>query len=128
MNILKSYNMYEDSGFYLNELTIELDKHLTETYQELHKNEDIYNTYSTYIMKFRKPLIWSIRKFGATRGHIKINKNNIIQEIKISEGIGYVDGISNMSCYFKDVLFCLDKYIGWKLEINEEVFEDKKNI
>jgi hypothetical protein len=119
--------MYEGSGFYLNELTLELDEYLTDKYKKFDKDNK-YFTDKTYIMKhLGLKNIWAIRKFGATRGHILINKNFVIKEIEISKGRGYADGISNISCYQSNILKCVDlsKYLYCKLKINEEVFNEK---
>lgn len=88
---------------YVNDLTKEMDSYL--------KYKD--NILCTYLYDADKPTdkgYIAIRFPGATRGHIKVNKDNIIEEIKL-----YDDKYNLDKIYEFNVRDCFEKYIGMKL-------------
>ena len=96
----------KDLEFYENDLTREMDDYLTVARDSVFK---------TYIYKNAQKdendnKFYAIRYPGATRGHIKTNKENIILEIKLYDDY-------NDSIYKKEVIDIFDKYIGMQLII-----------
>lgn len=85
-------------GFYINDLTIDMDKCLLKK----------HSGFCTYIYNSKCNNKYPIRYPGATRGHIKVDDNDIITEIKL-----YAD----TNIYNSNVFMCFDKYIGKKFII-----------
>jgi hypothetical protein len=85
---------------YTNDLTREMDKYL----------EHEIGSFRTYIYDHSlNGKTWAIRYPGATRGHIEINKDNTIVNIKL-----YKD-CKTHEIYKPNVEECFRKYIGMKL-------------
>lgn len=91
-----------------NDLTREMDTYLIEKIKKL---KHVGQTY-LYDHPFGKH--WPIRFPGATRGHIEVDENDIIQDIKLYTS-GNTDGIYNFN-----VRDCFEKYIGMKLVVLKE--------
>jgi|GEM_PF-6003548 len=91
-------------GFLVNDLTREMDTYLTYESEGYLTNNYIYDKYKNK---------WSIRCIGATRGHIQVNENNIIQEIEL-----YRD---SDSIYKSEIRECFEKYIGMQIEIKNKL-------
>jgi len=85
---------------YTNDLTREMDTYLG--YKKGLARTYIYDT------KFED--CYAIRYPGATRGHIRVNDNDIITEI-----ILYRDKYNTDKIYKENVRECFKKYIGMKL-------------
>lgn len=86
-----------------NVITLELDKHLIFESNLSLKNY-IYNE------KFKDS--YAIRYPGATRGHIKVDENNIITEIKI-----YHDKYRTDKIYKDTIDKALEKFIGFEFVV-----------
>ena len=112
---------YIGSDGYVNEMTKLMDSlYLTADYQKI-GNKDFY---TTYIVKFfKQDDIYLIRKFGATRGCLRVDENNTIIEIKIYEENGYENKYSKHACYKHEVLDFMNQWIGWSLK-----FDNRYNI
>lgn len=91
-------------GFLVNDLTKEMDTYLTYESEEYLTNNYIYDKYKDK---------WSIRCIGATRGHIQVDENNIIQKIEL-----YKD---SDSIYNLGIRECFEKYIGMQVEIKKNL-------
>lgn len=86
---------------YTNDLTREMDSYL--------KRPNKYM--QTYIYNHSlNGETYAIRYPGATRGHIKIDKNNRITDIVL-----YHDNYNTDKIYKNDIRECFKKYIGMKL-------------
>lgn len=90
--------------YYLNKLTVELDKHI------VFESGCSFNNY-IYDKIGDK---WTIRYPGATRGYIRVDEEEIIQEIVL-----YDDKYRTDKIYKKNVRDCFDKFIGMKIVIKE---------
>ncbi len=94
---------YKDHLGYRNELTDFLDEFL---YHPVSGFYSYINDFDTKFLPLRFP--------GRTWGHIKIDKNSIITEIQI-DILGYGMG----SIYRPEAQQALQKYIGYKIEVEE---------
>jgi hypothetical protein len=83
-----------------NDLTREMDINLKKPNQYM----------QTYVYEDRYQNKYAIRYPGATRGHIKVDENDIILEIKL-----YKDSMNTHKIYKPEVEECFEKYIGMKL-------------
>lgn len=99
MNILKTQK--DEYIEYTNDLTRDMDYYLK--YPNKFMQTYIYDSSLT-------GETWAIRYPGATRGHIEVNKNNIITNI-----ILYKDNMNTHKIYNENVEECFNKYIGMKL-------------
>lgn len=97
---------------HVNDLTKEMDNYLK------HGTDRFY----TYLFEADNPTIRSdklyiaIRYPGATRGHIEIDKNYIITDIKL-----YNDACRLPNIYSDEILHCFEKYIGMKIVMEQTV-------
>lgn len=89
-------------GYLINDLTREMDSYLK--YQS---NDDVTKNY--IYDKYKDA--WAVRCTGATRGHIKVDENDIIQGIEL-----YKD---SDEIYKPGIRECFDKYIGMKIVLEE---------
>ena len=90
---------------YINNLTKEMDTYL--------KYKSPY-TFGTYLCgKYQGRC--AIRYPGATRGHIKVDENEVIIEIVLYKGENY----DTSEIYESNVEECFEKYIGMRIVINE---------
>ena len=101
--------LQEYSDDYENDLTREMDNNLLDNWKEV--LEEGY-THGTYI--YRGDIGRSnmaIRFPGATRGHIEVDENMIIQKIQLYEDtcFGFV------GCYKPSVKEAIEKYVGAKI-------------
>lgn len=106
-DIRKLITKKEKSYGLTNDLTREMDSYLIDTIKEL---EYIGSTYICYEIPINNK--WAIRFPGATRGHLEVDDNMIIIDIKL-----YDDNYNTDKIYKNNVRECFDKYIGMKLEI-----------
>ncbi len=61
----------------------------------------------------------AMRVPGATRGHIEIDKNNIIIDVVFYEDVAFVeDGRTNIGCYNKDIIEASKNIIGQLLDFD----------
>ena len=93
---------------YVNDFTKELDTILK------HKVEGV--NFNTYLYPYSDD-IWVFRYPGATRGHIKIDDNDIITDIKIYE---------DTNIYKPEAEEICKKYIGYKLTFAQGLCEWNK--
>ena len=101
MDLISKSEFLDDD--YVNDLTKEMDEYLIGSWKQ---NRSI----NTYIYRQLGNRYQAIRYPGATRGHIEIDKNDIIIDIKL-----YSDELHTDSIYEKNVSECFSKYIGRKL-------------
>lgn len=105
----------EFSDKYTNEITEEIDKHLREEYIKYNEEEDYYKIKTCMWERdyFYNPPESScpIRCHGATRGHINIDKDDIITNIQFYEDTCF--GI--IGIYNETVNTIKDKFIGRKV-------------
>lgn len=95
-------------GDFINDLTKEMDNHLT---------EDNCKAFGTYIYDHQiHKNHWAIRYPGATRGHILVDDNNVIQDIKLYDTA--TDSIKSVGCYKDSVKDAVKKFIGYKIVFN----------
>lgn len=98
---------------YICNLTKDLDGCLTKGYKDM--IDEGYSS-GTYLIKHSLEGWWCIRFPGATRGGLKVNKNNIIVYIKIYEDTGYNPlEQTSLHCYNQKALEIEERYIGYKL-------------
>lgn len=105
-----------DNRDWVNDLTKEMDKYLIGKWPE---------RFCTYINEPDRETdkYFAIRFPGATRGHIEVDENMIIKDIKLYD----VTCFDTHILYDKKVLDILSKYIGMKLVIVPKIMEDAKN-
>lgn len=89
---------------YTNDLTREMDSYLC-------NHVDSFRTY-IYDTPFNNT--WAIRYPGATRGHIKLDENNIIKEIVLYKNY------NSHTIYKDNIEECFSKYIGMKFIIKNK--------
>lgn len=80
-------------------------------------------SYGTYVMMSDnyKPKLYPIRFPGATRGHIEVDDDMIIKDIKIYESSGIYSGKPHtVGIYDPDIKVHLKEFIGKKLVIDRE--------
>lgn len=92
----------EDGFFLVNDLTKEMDKYLKD------KTNPLWCTY-VYDHALGNPSSWPIRYPGATRGGIVVDKDMIIQDVRISK--------DSCGIYLPEVHEVVKKYIGRRLVI-----------
>lgn len=90
---------------YTNDLTREMDTYL--------KIKSAYS-FNTYICSKYKDM-YPIRYPGATRGHIRVDENEIITEIVLYKNEDY----DTSEIYESDIEECFKKYIGMRIVIDE---------
>jgi hypothetical protein len=93
----------------INDMTREMDEHLLDNYKE-------YNNYcgGTYLWHTRSDKNhFAIRYPGATRGHIELDENDVIRDIKLYDTAHE----HPTRCYKLTVVPILLKYVGMKLVI-----------
>lgn len=97
---------------FIGDITEFIDEYLEDSMKE-------YSWLKTYILQPETygsdKLLCAIRLPGATRGHIEVDKNNIIKEIKFYEDSCFGEGKNSLSCYKKEVIKAVEKYIGQEL-------------
>lgn len=102
---------------FFNNFTKELDKY-NYVYDEF-KDKDYGNCWRTYLWEpdvkdaiQGKDRLIAFRVPGATRGHVKVDDNLIIQDI-----VFYDTSFSNCGCYNESVKEVIPKFLGTKLEV-----------
>lgn len=87
---------------HVNDLTQEMDSYL----------KDSISGFYTYIYNSKCNNKYPIRYPGATRGHIEVDENDIIINIKL-----YIDKYETNTIYNDSVVECFEKYVGKKFII-----------
>lgn len=101
-----------DAKEYKCELTKDMNNYLLPEYKS---EEDPGFALRSYLLSYKED-VYVIRVPGATRGYIKIDKNNVIIEVKF-----YDDNCFNKgwACFDKSLKEIENKYIGYKLIFEE---------
>lgn len=111
------YKKSEDE--YCGEITEFIDKYIIGLSKSLNdKNKRIFRTYLCSISKNDGYKVVGFRFPGATRGHIKIDKDNIIEDIIFYSDTCFGHGrLSPLYC--EDIVEDIKQFIGQKLIFKE---------
>ena len=104
---------------YYNSFTKELDRYNL-IYEEF-KNKDYAECWRTYLWEHGaknagqvKEIVIAFRVPGATRGHIRVDKDFVIKKIEFYESTCFSKGLA---CYKETVREVIPKFLGTKLEV-----------
>ena len=121
--VLKSFKFAHSDTEYFNGLTIEMDKYID--YQMYPINTYLYEPYNEMKNNRKEDgsVVIAIRYPGATRGHIVIDKNNIIIDIVIYNDYKGGKDLGDKTCsgYSIEVREAVKRFIGYKIELCSEI-------
>lgn len=90
-----------------------------EDYLVFERKHDARSFMATYLCakeRFAGRWLFSIRRPGATRGHIEVDDNDVIVDIVIYDDSGIAhDKPNNVGCYREELKEAIKKYIGCKI-------------
>lgn len=111
------YKKYEDE--YCGEITEFIDKYIIGYHKSIHDNmKHVFRTYLYLTNKCEGQKLVSFRYPGATRGHIELDKNNIIKDIRFYSDTCF--GESNLDpLYDRKIEEDIKRFIGQELIFNE---------
>lgn len=106
---------------YCGEITDFMDKYITDYHKKIHNNmKYVFRTYLYPANRYGNENLISFRYPGATRGHIEIDKNNIIKNIKFYSNTCFGEG--NLDpLYDRKIEDDIKIFIGQTLVIEERL-------
>lgn len=104
---------------YCGEITDFIDKYITGYHKNIHNNmKHVFRTYLYPANRYGNELLISFRYPGATRGHIELDKNNIIKDIKFYSDTCFGEGNLDQ-LYDRKIEEDIKQFIGQELVIEE---------